>query len=189
MKRFGPRVSPRVRKCTASGRGFEVAAFGAGGAAASAIRDGHLPRHPKSSSGNLTELDLDTVHRAARLLENLALWIAERGKGRRIRTPGELRNRAKPPNRRNPTPEIWELGREVKLDPEVLDLATSIDSAPRKLWRVKSRFCVRGHWRDQACGPGRRQRRRTWIAPHWKGPVDGTKLAHLYRDEPRAKRR
>jgi hypothetical protein len=32
------------------------------------------------------------------------------------------------------------------------------------------RWLVRGHWRQQACGPQRSQRRPTWIAPYIKGP-------------------
>lgn len=32
------------------------------------------------------------------------------------------------------------------------------------------RWVVRGHWRWQPYGPGRQQRRRTWIAPYVKGP-------------------
>ena len=32
------------------------------------------------------------------------------------------------------------------------------------------RFIVAGHWRQQACGQGRAQRKLTWIAPYWKGP-------------------
>jgi hypothetical protein len=34
----------------------------------------------------------------------------------------------------------------------------------------KVRWLVRGHWRNQACGPGLGLRERIWIAPHWKGP-------------------
>lgn len=37
-----------------------------------------------------------------------------------------------------------------------------------------TRWIVRGHWREQACGKGRRDRRRIYIAPHYKGPEDGT---------------
>lgn len=33
------------------------------------------------------------------------------------------------------------------------------------------RWVVRGHWRWQAYGPGRMQRRRQWISPHVKGPA------------------
>jgi len=34
------------------------------------------------------------------------------------------------------------------------------------------RWVVRGHWRWQACGVGRKERRRIWIAPFIKGPED-----------------
>lgn len=37
------------------------------------------------------------------------------------------------------------------------------------------RWLVRGHWRQQPCGPRRSQRRPVWIAPHVKGP-EGTPL-------------
>jgi len=39
------------------------------------------------------------------------------------------------------------------------------------------RFMVRGHWRRQACGPGRQQHRHVYIAPHWRGP-EGAPLSH-----------
>ena len=34
------------------------------------------------------------------------------------------------------------------------------------------RWIVKGHWRQQAWGPGRQYRRPTWISPHIKGPDD-----------------
>jgi hypothetical protein len=34
------------------------------------------------------------------------------------------------------------------------------------------RWIVRGHWRNQACGPGHSQRRQKWIAMYEKGPED-----------------
>lgn len=34
------------------------------------------------------------------------------------------------------------------------------------------RWSVRGHWRNQACGPGRTQRRRVWIEGYVAGPTD-----------------
>lgn len=39
-----------------------------------------------------------------------------------------------------------------------------------------TRWIVRGHWRQQVCGKGRTERRRVYIAPHYKGPEDGTLL-------------
>lgn len=36
--------------------------------------------------------------------------------------------------------------------------------------KVKVRFKVRGHWRAQRCGPGRKDVRPTWVRDHEKGP-------------------
>jgi len=33
-----------------------------------------------------------------------------------------------------------------------------------------SRFIVRGHWRNQPCGPGLSERKLLWIKPYYKGP-------------------
>lgn len=52
-------------------------------------------------------------------------------------------------------------------------------------WHLKSRFLVRGHWRQQPVGPGRQLRRPTYIAPYLKGPADAplnlTKEVHVWR--------
>lgn len=47
-------------------------------------------------------------------------------------------------------------------------------------WKVKSKFIVRGHWRNQACGPGRAEHKRIFIDPYWKGPDVTEGYAHLY---------
>jgi len=44
------------------------------------------------------------------------------------------------------------------------------DQNPGRDWQ--SRWLVGGHWRQQACGPNRSERRPVWIAPHVKGPED-----------------
>lgn len=41
--------------------------------------------------------------------------------------------------------------------------------------KLDKRFLVRGHWRNQTCGPKNSERRRIWIMPHWKGP-DGAEI-------------
>lgn len=38
---------------------------------------------------------------------------------------------------------------------------------------LTNRHIVRGHWRQQACGPEHSLRKPIWIAPHIKGPDDG----------------
>jgi hypothetical protein len=37
---------------------------------------------------------------------------------------------------------------------------------------VTVQWLVRGHWRNQPCGPGLTDRKGIWIMPHWKGPAD-----------------
>lgn len=36
-----------------------------------------------------------------------------------------------------------------------------------------ARWLVRGHWRNQACGPNRSERKHVFIEPYWKGPEGG----------------
>lgn len=49
----------------------------------------------------------------------------------------------------------------------------------------KVQFLVRGHWRQQAHGPARAQRKTIWIEPHWKGPEEARVLlrSHKLGDE------
>lgn len=42
----------------------------------------------------------------------------------------------------------------------------------------RHRWIVRGHWRNQPYGPGRSERRRTYVAPYVKGPDGAPLLQH-----------
>jgi hypothetical protein len=66
---------------------------------------------------------------------------------------------------------LFDVGRCVKLDGRIRAALTESagDSSGHK-WTLAQRFIVRGHWRNQAVGPGRTQRKRVWIEPFWKGP-------------------
>jgi len=55
-----------------------------------------------------------------------------------------------------------------------------LKSHRRSRWRVHSKFIVRGHWRNQAFGKKRLERKKRWIAAFWKGPKSGPSLARLY---------
>jgi hypothetical protein len=55
-------------------------------------------------------------------------------------------------------------------DVEVDFRAHARDTAGQKAVTWKSRWPVRGHFRNQAVGQGRKERRGTWVRPHWKGP-------------------
>lgn len=61
---------------------------------------------------------------------------------------------------------------ETKLPSELLAAARDEESPYKShaAWKLKNKFIVRGHWRNQACGKGRTDHRLTWIEPHWKGP-------------------
>ena len=73
----------------------------------------------------------------------------------------------------------WVVGRTVRIDPTLVRLARSGDR--EALFRLKHRFIVRGHYRNQAHGPQRSLRTSKWIACFWKGPTDGAELVHTYK--------
>jgi hypothetical protein len=82
---------------------------------------------------------------------------------------------AKPP----PTVAHWDVGRTIKIDPRLVQAARG--GSREVALRIKHRFIVRGHYRNQAHGPGRSERRMQWIAPFWKGPGEGAQIVHTYK--------
>jgi hypothetical protein len=46
------------------------------------------------------------------------------------------------------------------------------------------RTMVRGHWRNQACGQGRKKRKWIHIEPHWRGPIDAPISARIGKEAP-----
>jgi hypothetical protein len=77
-----------------------------------------------------------------------------------------------------PRLNIFEIGRTVTISPELRKLVASGYSD--QIWRLGHRYIVRGHWRNQPYGPGRAERRKTWIEPHWKGPEGAEAWRHVY---------
>lgn len=117
-----------------------------------------------------------------RLYVNFCLYIAEKGKGKRLPDPPG-RKRKSPRLAAVRRPAIWLPGTEIKLPAPLKAAAHAWTTAKRgqKLpWHVQRRWTVRGHWRMQACGPARQDRKRLWIAPYWKGPPEGVRIGHLY---------
>jgi hypothetical protein len=51
---------------------------------------------------------------------------------------------------------------------------------PPKTFRVGKRFMVRGHYRNQPCGEGNKDRTRIWIKPHLKGPEECEAFSRVY---------
>lgn len=54
----------------------------------------------------------------------------------------------------------------------IIELRRSDSSRPAEMSEREyhHQWIVRGHWRQQACGPERSRRKPIWIAPHIKGP-------------------
>lgn len=139
-------------------------------------------REERVTIGPLASDDKHIMVAFRRLLVNLSLYVAAHGRGeplsrRKLHTDGKI-NRASA----RTAPQIWVIGREIKLDRGLLESAKawslSRDGVNTSGWRIQSRFTVRGHWRNQAHGPERSLRRLTWIQPYWKG--QGPNFAHTY---------
>lgn len=81
--------------------------------------------------------------------------------------------------RDQPSIAHWTIGRTIKIDPELVRIARG--GAREIAFRIKSRFIVRGHYRNQAHGPNRALRTSKWIMPFWKGPEEGARLVHTYK--------
>lgn len=112
--------------------------------------------------------DMPALRAAARILVNTCLYISAHG-------PGEPTGRMKPKRGESTPPpsRSYLLGREIKLPQELVKSAFSFvnRTGNRAPWKLARRFVVRGHWRNQACGMQRKEHKRMWISPHWKGPA------------------
>lgn len=73
---------------------------------------------------------------------------------------------------------VFEVGTEVQITKELKELVLNEGTGGMQL---SYRTLVRGHWRNQAHGPGRMQRTRKWIEPHVRGNELPTKtVGHTY---------
>lgn len=140
------------------------------------------------SAMTLIEDDYRTIEVALRLVRNLVAWVEAHGRGE---LQGRSTTRVRGSNYNvdrdgQPLPTTWVLGREVKLSPELRRLAPEVALGQRRGgpgWKLRMRYCVRGHWRNQAYGTGRAERKRIFIAPFWKGPEGAAAWAHVFTDE------
>lgn len=131
------------------------------------------PRYAKGMAKNVPEL-----RRWHRLIVNTALYMSN----------PDANSVQK--QRLGPSPELKRRARGgKKSDQRALEAATlpvtyfkvgagfSVDAGVRarsladdETRELTKRFMVRGHWRRQAHGAGRKERRLQWVKPFWKGP-------------------
>jgi len=135
---------------------------------------------------HLAREDEAAIEGAWRLARNFLLWLDASGGLRKHRSTEVPRKLQEKRSRSGQTwPTEWEFGREVVITPELRQAAREAVAGRTRHhavdgWQVRSRFIVRGHWRNQAHGEGRKQRRRQWIEPFWKGPEGSKAWSHLY---------
>lgn len=163
---FGPHQLMRIDETTSVERWLEIKP-----------QDPEAYRYFPAIHTSLEPIDCDAVRAGQRLLVNFALYLDT------LRRDGAWPGkRGAPGGPLTDAPErgfTWDVGREIKLSPHLREAAkTAVNRGPA--WRVRSRFAVRGHWRNQAHGTGRKERRMTWIAPHWKGPEGAEALRKVY---------
>jgi hypothetical protein len=125
---------------------------------------------------------------AMRFVQNFMLWLnAEGGVSPKHRVAVAPKLAEKRKRSGEEWPKQWEFGKDVILSPELRRSAAEIALGRSHKhavdgWKLRARFTVRGHWRNQAYGEGRALRMRKWIAPHWRGPSEAEAWAHIYKD-------
>jgi hypothetical protein len=134
-------------------------------------------------SAETTRLDHQALKAGTRLLANLCLYLA--GRKAEGRDNHSSKPRPKLPMNVAQAATTWVIGHEVKMGREVRDAAREYaerghSPEARERWTLRSRFSVRGHWRNQACGPRHADHRPVWIMPHWKGPQDQASVGKVY---------
>jgi hypothetical protein len=124
------------------------------------------------------EHDETHVVMAVRIAYNLALHLKHR--------PSSASTSGKTVNHDHGLQSLlYELGADVSIDRDLRDaarIASSSGSDPQR-WILQKRFIVRGHWKQQAHGPGRTERKLIFVEPYWKGPADSPVLARAYVDK------
>ncbi len=132
----------------------------------------------ESVTHGLTDEIRRTVGAAATMAVNFCFYLADMP--RRAWGGDKRRLPARGPRDIVSTP----VGREIQLPHELVQAARELASAGETgaRWRVRASFVVRGHWRNQAVGKGRAERKRMWIQPFWKNKEGlGEMLNRRYR--------
>lgn len=127
------------------------------------------------------EGDDEAIVVASRMLVNFLLWLNNSKPAIERRASGSQKSGRRDADR--PGPKAWVFGTPTKLQPHLVEAGRAIARGERAgaSFSLRYRFLVRGHWRNQPHGPGRVDRRKTWIEPHWKGPDGAEAWAHIYK--------
>ncbi len=161
-KAFVYRDVPPSRSCLALGLERITLTYWKSDATRKEFNSRYDGRNNVGSPNPLIQTQIDT---AARVLANTLTYINANGG-----LPDKKHGHGSPscPVEREAIGPVFRVGRTVKLAPIIRK--TLREGAAGAHWKLAHRFIVRGHWRNQAFGPARSERKRLWIEPHWKGP-------------------
>lgn len=135
------------------------------------------PAAPDLLLVGMTNEDDTCVALAWRVVLNMCLYVAQLRR-EKVKIETHQSRKGKGPVERS---YILHAPQSVTLSAQMLRDATPKTGSAG--WKVRQRFIVRGHWRNQPCGLGGSERKLTWIEPHWKGPKDGPELPREYQVE------
>lgn len=128
-----------------------------------------------------------TLDHAFRIVKNLVTWLDFTGglkNQERKKVSKKARKKAEKGDRTATAVKTWILGSDVRLVKDlrdrVRDFALGNTRAAPEGWKVRVKHIVRGHWKMQAHGEGRAERKRLWVEPYWRGP-EGAQMAHVYK--------
>ena len=128
--------------------------------------------------------DLDQLTRAiamaARLVAGACMLVSGRdGVEQATWRPKKSKTRRRPPGVEPPEGTRFVVSKNVEIDlrEQVREYIAGRTRAGSKL---TCQFVVRGHRRNQACGPRHSERREIWIKPFWKGSEDARALLRGY---------
>jgi hypothetical protein len=132
-------------------------------------------QYVRPESGDLTNRDNRCLEAIHKVVCNLLLYLKY--------NPSILCSGGKVVNKDHGLDSLfYEVGNEVKLDRQLRDAARDfcVSGTRPQGWTLAKRFVVRGHWKQQACGPEHSERKLIFIKPYWKGPPDAPVLARTY---------
>ena len=140
----------------------------------SKILAGNLPRTwnelPRTSVDDRADM------LARRLMLGICLWCSD---PKNLGEPRPSHRRTTERGRAGddlPDFKTWYLGREVKLDNNVIEAVRSFSREGGSSPKVQS--LVSGHWKRQAHGPARSLRKLVHVEPYWRGPLDAPVISH-----------
>lgn len=135
----------------------------------------------------------DEDQEAARMMLNIAIntLVYLHAEGKRYvpsRPVARPRRGAHHANDSGYRPTIYRVGDNIRLNnlKELRDLSRETSRGGQRPpgWTLRSRSTVRGHWKQQAHGPGRALRKRVFVQPYWRGPEAAEALLRAYEVKP-----